>query len=325
MTPNSTLPEDPLLGFFHAHAQLDHRDTSPRTKKIPRSLGNGSVTCFALEEGFCGAHYDVTFFEDFTFNFPANSRNTGNTLFRLVFALSTPSSEYDMFSPGSTSKNKTSLYSINFERQGTLSKDKPYKSVELIFSKEWLERNYNAGSGKIYKLIQLLTTKKDPTFLSELFDKSTYDIARNIAQDLGKKHLIHLHIKAQTFTLLDIFFQRALQRSQRNLRKNQALHYRAIKELEKSLSKYYNDELPNIGTLAKEFNIGSSTLKRQFKLIFNKSIYNYYLEQKMALGMTMLEEKNVSVSEVAYRLGYQKINSFSKIFKKHYGVLPSKF
>lgn len=323
LTPDYRISDDPLLDYFYTHTPLAHPDRLPVITKIPRSKGKGAVTCFAVEEGFCAGYYDVVFSEDFTFNFPLNLQDPGNTLFRLVFSFSTQFSGYG--SPLPQHAYKTNFYSINFVREGFLPKNKPYRSVEFIFSKAWLERNYGTGSGKVFKLIKLLTTKKDPTFLSEIIEKSGYAIAENIGENLVRTNINFLQVKAQVFTLLDIFFQKTLHRSQRSLRKNQALHYRVVKELEKDLSKYYRDELPNIGTLAKEYNIGSSTLKRQFKLIFNKSIYNYYLEQKMALGMAMLEEKNASVSEVAYRLGYQKINSFSKIFKKHYGVLPSEF
>jgi AraC-like DNA-binding protein len=322
LTQNSTLNTDPLLHYFQDQIGVEHRPRVLEKKVIPSSLGTGSVTCFAIEEGICAGYYDVVFLNDLHYCFPAQEENTGNSLFRLVFSLSQERTDEFIYSPA---HNKSSLYSINFERRAFLSGNKPYKSVELIFSREWLTRNYSNTSGKIFKLIQLLSKKKNPTLLQEVLDKSTYKIAHKVAADLQQKNISLLCIKAQIFTLLNNFFQRTVQRSQRNLKKNQALYHRQIKEIEKKLSQYYTEELPNIAVLAKEFNISSSTLKRQFKLIFNKSIYHYYLEQKMALGFAMLEEKNASVSEIAYRLGYQKINSFSKIFKKHYGILPSQF
>ena len=159
--------------------------------------------------------------------------------------------------------------------------------------------------------------------LLEHLDKSSYFIAHQVSAGLADNSLSLITVKAEIFTLLNHFLQRTMQRSARNISKNQSLYYDQIKEIEKSLSKYYTEELPSISELARQFNISASTLKRHFKNIFNKSIYDYYLEQKMALGMAMLEEKKSSVSEVAYRLGYHKVNSFSKIFKKHFGILPS--
>lgn len=321
MDPSSTLTEDPLLHYYHRvlGTSIQH---SPEKSSVSPAIGKGAVTCFFIEEGICAGYYDVEFFEDQRFSFPANTKDKGKPLFRLVFSLGA-STEGEGRSPFWITKNKTSFYSINFERIASLPKNKRYRSVDLIFSKEWLDSNFSSKSERAYRLIQLLARKKNPTLLLELLDKTTYLVAENIAAGLETNKISLLSIKAQIFTLLNNFFHRVLQRSQRNIKKNQALYYDQIKEIERSLSKYYTEELPKISALAKEFNISASTLKRHFKHIFNRSIYDYYLEQKMALGMAMLEEKKSSVSEVAYRLGYHKVNSFSKIFKKHFGILPS--
>ncbi len=100
------------------------------------------------------------------------------------------------------------------------------------------------------------------------------------------------------------------------------IYHPAIVALEKTLSKYYTERLPNISELAKECNMSNSTFKRYFKLAFKESIYAYYLRKKMELGKEMLSDTDLTVSEIAYHLGYDKINSFSKVFKKYYGCLP---
>lgn len=322
----TTTAEDPLLQFYHSVANAVNPNFVTERTVVPPDMGKGLVTCLRIDTGICAGFYDLDFYEDQYFSFPANKINEGNNLFRLVFSLGAdhdPTQTPD--NPFWITKNKTSFYSINFNRTAFLPKQRRYRSVDIIFSKQWLELNYQTKSERIGKLIQVLASKKDPTLLLELLDRQTYIIAGDISSRLHENNISLLCIKAEIFTLLNNFFQKATQRSQRNIKKNQALYYETIKEVEKSLAKYYTEELPNISTLAKEFNISVSTLKRHFKNIFNKNIYDYYLEQKMALGMAMLEEKRSSVSEVAYRLGYQKVNSFSKIFKKHFGILPSEF
>jgi AraC-like DNA-binding protein len=286
-------------------------------------MGNGRVQCFGLEEGFCAGYYDIILSDDTTFSYPSAGNSLANSLFRMTFSLSARFSEDSFYAPHFLTNNCISIYAINFGRLAFLPKGKRYKSIEFIFSREWLLKNYSASQDHLFKLIQFFVIKKDPRMLSELMDQSTLEKANNIATDLDNESIPFLHIKAGVFNFVDFFFQKALQRSEISLKKKHALQYAIISEVEKSLSRYYSEELPNICNLAKEFNISSSTLKRQFKLIFKKNIYSYYLEQKMAIGMVMLKEKNASVSEIAYRLGYQKINSFSKIFKKQYGVLPS--
>ncbi len=212
---------------------------------------------------------------------------------------------------------------MNFRRLAFLPKQKKYRSLEFVFSKNWLERNCQVSSERILLLVQLLAGKANHSFMNELVDEISFETAKSIASDVENENISTLHIKSRIFTFLDLFFQKTIQRADLVTKKKKSPDYAVLSQVEKSLSRLPGDEMPSIAGLAKEFNIGSSTLKRQFKLIYNKSIYNYYLEQKMAMGMNMLEEPNASVSDIAYKLGYQKINSFSKIFKKHFGILPS--
>ncbi len=282
--------------------------------------GKGTVTAYVLEPGFCVGCYDILFHEDASFSYSPESQSL---LYRLIFCFSAPFPGGDFFAPHFLTNNKTSFFNINFRRQGFLPKEKNYKSLEFIFSRDWLITNCAASAQKILLLINLLARNEETAHLEEFVDEFSFEVAKSIASELENENVSILHLKSRIFNFLDTFFKKTLLRANLNNKKGKALQYAVVGEIEKNLSKFPNDELPNIATLAKEFNIGSSTLKRQFKLIYNKSIYHYYLEHKMAIGMALLEEPNASVSEIAYKLGYQKINSFSKIFKKHYGILPS--
>jgi len=80
--------------------------------------------------------------------------------------------------------------------------------------------------------------------------------------------------------------------------------------------------MPSISELASEYNLSPSTLNRHFKIVYGKNIQTYYLANKMAVGKSLIISKGKTISEIAYALGYSKINSFSKAFKKQYGILP---
>jgi AraC-like DNA-binding protein len=314
------IAEDPLLGFYHRSSLSTEREHRVEKQILASSAGKGTVTAYHPETGFCLGCYDVLFHEDMSFSFPPESQGP---LYRLVFSFTPSFPGGDFFAPYFLTNNKSSFFSINFSRHAFLPKEKNYRSLEFIFSRDWLIANCKPSSQKILFLINRLTNSQETAQLQDFVDEISFEAAKSIASELQSENVSIIHLKSRIFTFLDTFFQKTLLRANLNDKKRKALQYSVVGEIEKSLSKFPNEELPNIAALAKEFNIGSSTLKRQFKLIYNKSIYNYYLEQKMAIGMTLLEEPNASVSEIAYKLGYQKINSFSKIFKKHYGILPS--
>ena len=77
---------------------------------------------------------------------------------------------------------------------------------------------------------------------------------------------------------------------------------------------------PTIDWLAKQVGLNHSKLKKGFKQIFGKSIYAYYLTERMNKAKQLLIEN--SVTETAIMLGYSNISHFSSAFRKQFGVLP---
>ncbi|WP_166437204.1 helix-turn-helix domain-containing protein [Niastella caeni] len=100
------------------------------------------------------------------------------------------------------------------------------------------------------------------------------------------------------------------------------LYYEKVKEAEAILMSYLQKMPPRMGIIAKTVALSESTLKRYFKLIYGKSIYEYYLNKKMELARTLLLQKPLSVNEIAELMGYEKVSHFIEIFKKHHGCSP---
>ncbi|WP_143424094.1 helix-turn-helix domain-containing protein, partial [Gilliamella apicola] len=77
---------------------------------------------------------------------------------------------------------------------------------------------------------------------------------------------------------------------------------------------------PTIEWLAKQVGINQSKLKKGFKQVFGKSIYAYFLTERMNKAKQLLMEN--SVTETAVMMGYSNISHFSSAFRKQFGVLP---
>ncbi|MCG8579925.1 MAG: AraC family transcriptional regulator [Bacteroidales bacterium] len=74
--------------------------------------------------------------------------------------------------------------------------------------------------------------------------------------------------------------------------------------------------------IAQEFAISVSKLNRDFKTLFNTSIYKFYTHAKMDEAYRRLKTGEYSVSEVGYDLGYSNLSKFSDMFKKIKGINP---
>lgn len=79
---------------------------------------------------------------------------------------------------------------------------------------------------------------------------------------------------------------------------------------------------PRIADLAAEVGSNPSKLMRGFKLLFGETVADCALRQRMETAHRLLTEERLSVSEVAYRVGYQHHSSFTYAFTRHFGTPP---
>ena len=82
----------------------------------------------------------------------------------------------------------------------------------------------------------------------------------------------------------------------------------------------------NIPRLAQEFAMSESTLLRQLKRLTGLTPVKYLQELRLDLARQLMENHNqMSVQKVASEIGYQDVRSFSRVFKKRFGVSPSEY
>ncbi|WP_372653547.1 helix-turn-helix domain-containing protein, partial [Draconibacterium sp.] len=85
-----------------------------------------------------------------------------------------------------------------------------------------------------------------------------------------------------------------------------------------------NPEL-NKDMLCQELGVSYSYLYRKLKNIVGTSPTDFVQTFRLKKAAQMLSETELSVSEVAYKVGYNDALYFSKCFKKQFGASPSKF
>ena len=100
------------------------------------------------------------------------------------------------------------------------------------------------------------------------------------------------------------------------------------KEFIENIHKVIQDNLMNtlfsVDDLARETGMGRSKLYARVKEVTGYTPNDYIMNYKLKRAMTLLKErKNLSVSEVAFQLGFSSARYFSLCFKDHYGIPPS--
>lgn len=79
---------------------------------------------------------------------------------------------------------------------------------------------------------------------------------------------------------------------------------------------------PTIVQLAQQFGLNRTTLSAAFKQTVGKTVSEYCLDFRMQKARELLNDPDLSVSEVAYAMGYDYPTNFTSAFKKYYGFRP---
>lgn len=80
---------------------------------------------------------------------------------------------------------------------------------------------------------------------------------------------------------------------------------------------------PRLGDLARQVGLNELKLKQGFRSLYGTSVYGYLRGQRMETARRLLGERELSVTEVALRVGYANPSKFAAAFRRHFGVAPS--
>ena len=94
----------------------------------------------------------------------------------------------------------------------------------------------------------------------------------------------------------------------------------ALRAKNRLLSSFVNP--PTIKILAHICATNESKLKKVFKKVYKSTIYSYIQKLRLEEANLLLREEQMSIGEIAKRVGYRHQGHFSKLFFETYGVYP---
>jgi transcriptional regulator GlxA family with amidase domain len=85
------------------------------------------------------------------------------------------------------------------------------------------------------------------------------------------------------------------------------------------------DESFDTGALCKAMSMSRTQLFRRLKSLIRQAPAHYIKTMRLQKAKELLETADLTVSEVAFKTGFQNLSHFTNIFQKQYGILPSVF
>lgn len=86
----------------------------------------------------------------------------------------------------------------------------------------------------------------------------------------------------------------------------------------------YKEEL-ELKECAEKFHTSASYVARMFKKYYSVSFITYVNNLRIKKAQELLKDTNLSIKEVAYKVGYNNLNYFYRVFKKNTGVTPNMY
>lgn len=166
-------------------------------------------------------------------------------------------------------------------------------------------------------------------FLSEKEESTLTGIIRHIEQEYASNidHFSQDIIIAQ----LELLFTYAERFYQRQFITRKASHHEILVRLEALLADYFKrdslieDGLPTVQTIAGELNLSASYLSSLLRVLTGQSAQQHIHDKLVEKAKEWLSTTDLSVSEIAYRLGFEYPQSFSRLFKLKTRLSPKTF
>lgn len=164
-------------------------------------------------------------------------------------------------------------------------------------------------------------------FLSEKEETTLTTIVKNIEQEYNANldKFSQSIIISQIETLLnysDRFYQR-------QFLTRKASNHKILENVEKTIEDYFDNEhangLPTVQYIAQSLNISPMYLSNLLKSLTGLTTQQHIHEKLIEKAKEKLSTTELTVSEIAFELGFEHSQSFSKLFKNKTNVSPLKF
>lgn len=97
-----------------------------------------------------------------------------------------------------------------------------------------------------------------------------------------------------------------------------------ISEICDFLDNSFHEKL-TLDQIASHCNLSKFYLCREFKKYVGKTIFSYIIDSRIALALRLLRYSNMSVNEIAERIGFEDHNTFYRAFRQREDLSPSEY
>jgi len=282
--------------------------------QIPASIGNGFIKRIDIGRGFRILIHTYNMNESFTIKRLATDEVSDILTFRFI---NQTSSEKSYLSNVQVLNNRISI-------DDYLQARETVNYIIIVIEKEELLALTGLNPA-VEEVISFFDATSKPFLYQMNLTFEMKNVIRELSELQDHTNLEKLYYKTRVMELLYLFFSRFFKRSVGGKFSAKRQDIEKVVAIEKIIMQDLSVQ-PNLAELSRKMGMSGTKMKELFRKIFGDSIYNYYQQARMSEAASLLKNnKDLSVSDIAYSLGFTNMSHFSKIFKKHMGVNPKEY
>ncbi|WP_342648482.1 helix-turn-helix transcriptional regulator [Mucilaginibacter sp. CSA2-8R] len=172
-------------------------------------------------------------------------------------------------------------------------------------------------------------TVHEALFLSDREEATLVGILQNIQQECRGN--IDQFSKSITISHLETLLNYADRFYHRQFLTRDKTSHEVLGRLEQWLNQYFSQEdlinkgLPGVNDVASALNLSPKYLSSLLKVLTGQNTQQHIHQKLIEKAKEQLSVTNLTVSEIAYNLGFEHLQSFSKLFKAKTNLSPLEF
>lgn len=216
-------------------------------------------------------------------------------------------------------------YMPKIDGEMTIEKGKR-KYFTLLFVEDYVKRLFKTNFYAVSSTFGEALKNKTPFLMfqeSRSIPVKLYEIIMDIANCCYEKDIKDVYIHSKITEIFSYLFSEIKTIGSPDKKKRlKEYDISLVKKAEKIIVQNLSTPL-TIDELARLTGSNKFKLKRDFKLVYDESVFSYASRLRMEKAKELLIENKLAISEVAYAVGYKNPQHFTVAFKKRFKYLPS--
>ncbi|RKN75120.1 helix-turn-helix domain-containing protein [Ulvibacterium marinum] len=109
--------------------------------------------------------------------------------------------------------------------------------------------------------------------------------------------------------------------------KRKILRQATVEKIEKAANIIEEEleSMDNIIALARRVGLNQNTLQNGFKHLYGMSVNQYIRNARIEMAKNLMENTDLNITEITYKIGINSRSYFSKLFKNRYAMTPTQY